>query len=353
MSNVTTSAIKDYNVSVVKQSGRVGTVRYYTKNGMTYVRAASNSTVTNNRTVAQMLQRLTFASLGALYSTFGEHLHGAFSTKAKNQSDYNAFIMANQGQGLYLTKQEKALGYSIALPVIIASGKLPEVTAVIDGANLVSNLAVGSLDFTTATIADLSAAIVDNNADWTYGDQLTIVILRQNGAFCRPEYVRLKLSATDTALVSTVGTFSVSAGCLAFAVSGDFCAGFIHSQSHGSMSFCQTVASDSMLLIINDYLTDEAFSVASASYGTGKETFLVPTGGGSTTTKVRLVLSASPTDGGTVSGAGSYDKDSQVTISAVANTGYTFLKWSDGSTSATRTLTLSSNLSLTAIFHTA
>ena len=47
---IKTNAIKEYNTAVVKQSGRVGTVRYYTKNGLTYVRAASNSSVTNNRT---------------------------------------------------------------------------------------------------------------------------------------------------------------------------------------------------------------------------------------------------------------------------------------------------------------
>ena len=42
MVKVKTSAINDYNAAIVMQNGRVGTVRYYTKNGLTYVRAASN-----------------------------------------------------------------------------------------------------------------------------------------------------------------------------------------------------------------------------------------------------------------------------------------------------------------------
>ena len=83
---IKTNAIKDYNAAVVKQSGRVGTVRYYTKSGLTYVRAASNSNVTNNRTNAQMTQRLCFSSLAALFSTFAPHLRGAFQNKAKNMS---------------------------------------------------------------------------------------------------------------------------------------------------------------------------------------------------------------------------------------------------------------------------
>ena len=110
MVKVKTSAINDYNAAIVMQNGRVGTVRYYTKNGLTYVRAASNSRSTDNRTNAQMTQRLTFASLAALYSTVSNHLKGAFPNKAKNQSDYNAFMQANQGEGVYMTKQERAMG---------------------------------------------------------------------------------------------------------------------------------------------------------------------------------------------------------------------------------------------------
>ena len=136
MVKVKTSAINDYNAAIVMQNGRVGTVRYYTKNGLTYVRAASNSHSTNNRTNVQMTQRLTFASLAALYSTLGKHMRGAFPNKAKNQSDYNAFIKANQGEGVYMTKQERAMGYSVALPVIVASEALLRVCPVEEGQSL-------------------------------------------------------------------------------------------------------------------------------------------------------------------------------------------------------------------------
>ena len=40
----------------------------------------------------------------------------------------------------------------------------------------------------------------------------------------------------------------------------------------------------------------------------------------------------------------------EVTIKAIANTGYSFSSWSDGNTSATRTITLTENKTLNASF---
>lgn len=66
--------------------------------------------------------------------------------------------------------------------------------------------------------------------------------------------------------------------------------------------------------------------------------------------KFTVTLTASPSAGGSVTGAGQYAKGSQVTIKAVANSGYTFTKWSDNDTNAQRTLTISGNVTLQAIF---
>lgn len=66
--------------------------------------------------------------------------------------------------------------------------------------------------------------------------------------------------------------------------------------------------------------------------------------------KFTVTLTASPSNGGSVTGAGQYAKGSQVTIKAVANSGYTFTKWSDNDTNAQRTLTISGDVTLQAIF---
>jgi len=54
--------------------------------------------------------------------------------------------------------------------------------------------------------------------------------------------------------------------------------------------------------------------------------------------------------GGSVSGGGTYDYGSSVTISATPDAGYEFKQWSDGDTNATRTITVTGDVTLSASF---
>lgn len=54
--------------------------------------------------------------------------------------------------------------------------------------------------------------------------------------------------------------------------------------------------------------------------------------------------------GGTVSGGGTYQYGKTATLKATPNTGYKFVKWSDGNTSATRTVTVTGTATYTATF---
>lgn len=54
--------------------------------------------------------------------------------------------------------------------------------------------------------------------------------------------------------------------------------------------------------------------------------------------------------GGTVSGGGTYNYNASVTLKATANSGYHFVKWSDGNTSAIRTVTVTKDATYTATF---
>jgi hypothetical protein len=67
-----------------------------------------------------------------------------------------------------------------------------------------------------------------------------------------------------------------------------------------------------------------------------------------------LNLSANPTAGGTVTGAGTFNSGSSVTATATANTGYTFTNWTDGgnivSTNSSYTFVLNTNRTLVANF---
>ena len=91
------------------------------------------------------------------------------------------------------------------------------------------------------------------------------------------------------------------------------------------------------------------------SYSNGSN----PSGGNTTDnpgeenpTMYTLTLTASPAEGGTVSGAGQYEAGTAASIQATANSGYTFTRWSDGDTNATRSVTVNNDLTLTAEFAT-
>ena len=61
-------------------------------------------------------------------------------------------------------------------------------------------------------------------------------------------------------------------------------------------------------------------------------------------------LSADNAEMGQVTGAGEYPYLTELTITATPNYGYEFIKWSDGNTDATRTITVEANLALVAHF---
>ena len=55
-------------------------------------------------------------------------------------------------------------------------------------------------------------------------------------------------------------------------------------------------------------------------------------------------------ENGVVTGAGEYEHGTEITLTATPNEGYHFVKWSDGVTEATRTITVTDNVNLSAEF---
>ena len=70
------------------------------------------------------------------------------------------------------------------------------------------------------------------------------------------------------------------------------------------------------------------------------------------TTYYNVTTFVSPTNAGAVTGAGTYQEGSSVTLEAIPNQGYTFSEWNDGVTDNPRTVTVNNNLSFTAYFVT-
>ena len=67
-------------------------------------------------------------------------------------------------------------------------------------------------------------------------------------------------------------------------------------------------------------------------------------------TKYRISASISPVNSGRVSGVGIYPLNSTVSLTAVPNSGYDFVRWSDNVTMNPRTVTVTGNASYSAIF---
>ncbi len=71
-------------------------------------------------------------------------------------------------------------------------------------------------------------------------------------------------------------------------------------------------------------------------------------------TTYTISVSADPSEGGTVTGSGEYAENASVTVTAVANSGYSFVKWTENgeqvSTDASYTFTATADRTLVAVF---
>lgn len=269
------TSINPYNVAVIDQSGKVGTVRYFQKGGRTYVRSAANRVDSNSnpRSDGQMKTRLLYNSRNAMYRTLKGLLKGAFQFKPRHLSEYQAYMQANAGIGAYMTKDEYRSGMIVPLPVKIAEGELAEITLTYNQPteDVITNLNSGAAS-DVSTIAKLSKTIVDNNDGFEYGDQITIfdydffnsrrnitiIVLDENNTSAQTLF-----SARDEKLV--LATASENAAVAA-----------IHSNSDRQMSNSEIVLCSVASETYASYITDEAFEAARDSYGKAKESILVP-----------------------------------------------------------------------------
>lgn len=64
----------------------------------------------------------------------------------------------------------------------------------------------------------------------------------------------------------------------------------------------------------------------------------------------KFTLTLTATEGGTVTGGGTYESGTTATLTATPSDGYKFVKWSDGDTNATRTVTVTADATYTAVF---
>lgn len=262
---------------------------YYVNKGQTLWRELAPS-VTNPRTPAQMSTRVRLANLVQLYKAGRGWMKAAFENKKQTQSDYNAFVSANLANAnVYLTKQQVAAGAGVVAPVVITKGSLPPVSHTITENGIISDISLGSGDFTDQTVGQVSKNIVENNPGILYGDQLSLIQYVQQSApdgtpyvVCRAYEVILNPNNTDpisdympSFVVEEAGAGDSQYVCIApGAPMGGYA--FIISRTVGSTI---RVSSQTLVLTADNsvyqlFTTQAAYDAAVESYGEGEAIFL-------------------------------------------------------------------------------
>lgn len=299
-------------------SGKVGSLMFMqTKSGKTSVYAAPDVKETPTRTKAQMLVRMAWVTLIALFKMFRKTLKHSHENLLPGRSDYNAFLADNtKNCRAYLTKTEFRNGGSLLIPCQISQGSLESISYEKNGSNvLVTDIPLGSLVINAnTTIGDLSAVLEANNPDeWLEGDQLTFFYGQQkvDAVTGTPRAkitgYKMKLDVTDDTplwdVVSALG-FSTVGGYLGMSqVITDGAAAWIHSREdeEGNLRIgIQSLYVDSSILAT--YTGDTAFQASANSYGgiTDKQkVFLRPD---EDTNTVRVAVESVNTGGGEQSG---------------------------------------------------
>lgn len=272
-------------------SGKVGSMTYAQTKYGTVVYANRRQPKVPRRSEKQMLIRMQWGNLAAVYRQFHATLKKAYED-ATNMSVYNAFVQANTKMvEVYITKQMRLNGGSVLAPYQISRGTLDSIYFEKNNANrLVTDISLGSLGIDAqTTVADFSRAVMGSNPDWLKGDQLTFFYGRQTidpvtgVPRAKISGWKIRLDATDQQklweVVDALG-FSAVDGCVGMStVISDGAAAWIHSREDetGQLRLStQYMYVDSTVLA--SYQGDAAFEASADSYGgiNSKAVYLQP-----------------------------------------------------------------------------
>ena len=276
------------NGIIKKMTGSAGQLTFKTVNGQTVV-SEKVTVVKNARTAGQQRQRMKWVNIIRMYSGIAPLLKNGFEKKMAQQSDYNMFVRLNSAASpVYLTKPEADGGGCIAAPYQITQGSLPSIVIAGEGAEAQTDIALGSLTISASTtVAEFAKAVVDNNADYNYGDQISFYNILQrvnaetNIPYCQFSACYVVLDKDSAVklwdLVKKVGFASVG-GVLAHGEDeGDGVFAWVHSRYDNGKTRVSTQFLINANSILADYQDDEAYALACKSYGGENSVFLTPT----------------------------------------------------------------------------
>lgn len=261
--------------------GSVGGVTYRRVGGVTIASQKVPMHVSHTRTAALMLTRMKWVNLVALWKAINQTgWHPSFERENRRISDFNMFLRSNfAAANTFITKSiSRAYGCVVA-PCRLTSGSfLSEITCDFGGTAFAkTSINYSSTLGNSTTLKLFSDTIVTDNPGWTYGDKLTILVVRQDVANSVPFANAFAISVTlgngdyeSTTLLSDlfeVSLLTVTDGKLALA--GSLTGGVAAVQSRSMDG--ETICSPAMLVVNSSILTNyqglSAFNAAAESYG--------------------------------------------------------------------------------------
>jgi hypothetical protein len=178
----------------------------------------------------------------------------------------------------------------VAAPYQLTQGSLPAIVVSGTGANAFTDIYLGGVTISgTTTVGQFSKAVVDNNEDYRYGDQISYFLVKQKVnadtqiPYCQFRACCVVLDENNADKLWDVvdrNGFSLRDSALAHSGDdGDCVYAWVHSRQ--SYSGELLVSSQSFVNAnskLADYTSELAYNLASSSYGIGEDAFLVPTG---------------------------------------------------------------------------
>ena len=162
-------------------SDKIGGIRAWESNGRTIV-ASYDVKCKNPKTEAQMKQRLKLINILNNYRVLKPALLENFEGIAGNRNAATFFRKYNLRQKpVWLTKTDALYHKVVLAPYCVSQGIIKPIEYSLTSAGLTSNIVLGTKDLEVTTdVTNLAYSIRKNNEDWSNGDTLQIVAMRQS-----------------------------------------------------------------------------------------------------------------------------------------------------------------------------
>lgn len=367
-------------LSIVKIRGKVGDV-VGMKNGfgtsdLAFIRKKAD-VVTNPQTSAQMLQRVKMLPAVLFRRQLEEVIRRAWQGKKYGGQSMREFMRYAMTEPLENIPQlEKDSVLAIPGEYLISKGSLAPVQAsVYLGTSMRLNITVTPGSFTPA-IDQLSTLLIEQGFA-KEGDQVSIVVCTRtaNNSSAYPRYFIISFYVSTTnadsiatqlanAKVQLTDNNSTALELKPISDGYDLLGAAVVISRDGVTPLRSTARFCVNKELLTGYFGSSVLSNVAESYRLSQNVARVnnndwpyedtPEEDSPVEGKLRISISASPANGGTVKGGGYFDEGEQVTVVATAASEYNFLGWYNGETrvsqSASYTFTAENNLTLVAKF---